>query len=136
MTNSRARAGPARSAIRWTPPPNGVSPTTRSTSPNCGALGGPDHVAAQRGLEAGGQAEAVDEREGRDLERLERLQLADARRRRGATPSSPPETSAKTLPTSTPPVKTLPSARKTIARASEAATSSRAVDHRLEGLAR
>ena len=43
-----------------------------------GALGRPDHVAAQRGLEAGGQAEAVDEREGRDLERLERLQLADA----------------------------------------------------------
>ena len=34
MTNSRARAGPARSAMRCTPPPKGVRPTTRSTRPN------------------------------------------------------------------------------------------------------
>src|SRR4051795_9907578 len=33
ITNSRARAGPARSAIRCVPPIAGVRPTTRSTSP-------------------------------------------------------------------------------------------------------
>ena len=35
MTNSRARALPARSAIRCVPPMSGVMPTTASTRPNC-----------------------------------------------------------------------------------------------------
>ena len=97
MTNSRARAGPARSAIRWTPPPNGVSPTTRSTSPNLAPSAAQIMSQPSAGLEARGQAEPVDEREGRDLEPLERLQLAGCPSAASRDPSSPPETSAKTL---------------------------------------
>ena len=68
--SSRTRApapGPARSAIRCVPPAPGVSPTTASTRPNFDDSLGPDQVAAQRHLEPGRQAEAVDQRQGRDL---------------------------------------------------------------------
>jgi hypothetical protein len=68
----------------------GTAPHHRLDEPEPGRLGGPNHVAPERDLEAGGQAETVDEGERRDLELLEppyRLdqplrELADAIRAR------------------------------------------------------
>ena len=136
--SSRTRApapGPARSAIRWVPPAPGVSPTTASTSPNFADSLGPDHVAAERDLEPGGQAEAVDQRQGRDLERLEPLDAVDQRPgERARLPRRPASTIRWKALTSTPPVKMSPSARQTSARASEPSTSSRQSIELVEGV--
>ena len=59
MTNSRARAVPARSAIRCVPPISGVMPTTFSTSPNCTPSAAHSRSQASDELQARGQAQAV-----------------------------------------------------------------------------
>src|SRR5918995_1016408 len=64
--------------MRWVPPAPGVS----LDEAELGRLRRPEDVAAERDLEAGGQAEAVDQSQARDLERLQPAhggdQLAEA----------------------------------------------------------
>ena len=105
MTNSRARAGPARSASRCGPPIDGVSPTTRLDQAELRALGGHEQVAGQRDLETPTSGTA----------RARRRPPGTAAPRSRATSSKPRRHSSalssglrplKTL-TSTPPVQTL-----------------------------
>src|SRR3954470_22927088 len=122
ITNSRARAGPARSAMRWVPPAPGVSPTTASTRPKRA-----DSVAQIMSQPSEISSPAVRQRP------WTRASVGiDRFSRRGTTgisepnasPAAPSSTTRWKLCTSTPPVKMSPSARQTSARASDASTSS------------
>src|SRR6476469_7988829 len=120
MTNSRARPGPARSAIRWVPPAPGVRPTTAATRPKRA-----DSVAQIRSQPSETSSPAVRQSPWTRA----RVGIGSASRRRtpaiSAANISPPSSGfvpAKTL-TSAPPVKTSPSARQTRALASDPSTS-------------
>src|SRR3954454_3277594 len=122
ITNSRARAGPARSAIRGVPPAPGVRPTTASTRPKRA-----DSVAQSMSQPSEISRPAVRQRPWTSA--IVGIGRASSLRTTGV--SEPKE--AEGLPssctrlkllTSTPPVKMSPSARQTRARASEPSTSS------------
>src|SRR3954451_8451978 len=122
ITNSAARAGPARSAIRWVPPAPGVSPTTASTSPKRA-----DSVAQSMSQPSEISSPAVRHRPWTSasvgMGSSSSLRTTGIREpnESDALPSSC--TRLKLL-TSTPPVKMSPSARQTRARAPEPSTSS------------
>ena len=135
MSHELAGAGRAGALGQpLTPPPNGVRPTTRSTRPNCAPLGGEDHVAGERGLEGGGEAEAL-RRGRRSGTRASRSRRARGRRpgrplalprarRRACEDLADVDAAGEDLALG---------ARETNARASEAVTSSRAARIALEG---
>ena len=75
----------------------------------------------------------MDQREGRDLERLEPTHRRRSAGRTSRSPLAAGSTTRWKALTSTPPVKISPSARQTSARASEPSTSSRQAHQRLEG---
>src|SRR5262245_50849581 len=123
MTNSAARAGPARSAMRWVPPAPGVSPTTASTSPKRA-----DSVAQIMSQPSEISSPAV--RQSPWTRASVGMGRASSRWTTGirepSAPSGAPSSTTRWKPcTSAPPVKMSPSARQTSARASEPSTSSR-----------
>src|SRR5215204_1534662 len=126
MTSSRARAGPARSVTRCTPPMKGVIPTTRSTKPKRAASEAT--IRSQASESSNPQVRhspPTDEIVGKGMSSTRRV---IARRSRASCSASSPLRPSK-IWTSTPPVKTFPSARKVSARrpapsASLSATSS------------
>ena len=108
MTNSRARAGPARSASRCGPPIDGVSPTRTSTRPNCApsaATSRSQASAISRPHVRHSACAAKTTGNGRSS-----MPCTSSKPRRQRSAPSSGLRSLKTL-TSTPPVQTRPSAR-------------------------
>src|SRR5947209_13577222 len=124
MTNSRALAGPARSAMRWVPPAPGVRPTTRSTSPKRA-----DSAAKMRSQPSDSSSPAV--RQSAWTDEMHGKGISSSRCTSTVSGLSVPDDacsgvrSSKTW-TSAPPVKTLPAARSTSARTDAASASSKA----------
>src|SRR5581483_757229 len=122
MTNSAARAEPARSAMRWVPPAPGVKPTTASTSPNFA-----DSAAQIMSQPSEISSPAV--RHSPCTRASVGIVSSSRRRTTGisepnASDAAPSSTTRLNELTSTPPVKMSPSARQTSALASEPSTSS------------
>ena len=122
ITNSAARAGPARSAIRCVPPAPGVSPTTASTRPNWASS-----VAQSMSQPSETSSPAVRQSPCTSA----RVGMSSASSRLAAVSSEPKDRSAPPCSTtcwkpftSAPPVKRSPSARQTSALASDFSTSS------------
>src|SRR4051812_37120165 len=122
ITNSLARAGPARSAIRWVPPAPGVRPTTASTRPNrADSLAQSMSQPSEISRPAVRHSPWTRARVGMGSSSSLRTTGISEPNESEAPPSS---TTRWKLCTSTPPVKMSPSARQTSARASEPSTSS------------